>query len=142
MGAPWTSPERIPNAPVREAYIASGKTPSEICQHLGLYDASRRRPHHPDTTGLSRMLGLQHSRSRATKDGAVCITRCSTISITNAKLICDALDVDFDSLYPDLPSADPEGGVCECGERMLYPAPRCGFCQAELEQFGEGQVAA
>lgn len=140
-GAPWKGPDRVANGPVRDAFLASRLSATEVCHALGWYRKGSAR--HTDVTLLCRVLGLKPSCNRDSS-GRVRHYAYVTISVENAKLICGALGVEFDSLYEELPASRALGGVCGCGERMLRPAPRCGFCELEqgLGLSSGGRVAA
>lgn len=56
--------DRIDVAPLRDAFLASGLSFSEVCRRLGWYCARRDRPsgRKPDTARLKRALGMQRDR--------------------------------------------------------------------------------
>lgn len=108
----------------------------EVCIELGWGARGR-----VDTTRLRRALGFHASRNKARADGVQTRTFTATIPIVHARAICDVLGESFDELYEGLmPSQEPAGECETCGEQLLSPAARCGFCEAEIAMFG--QVAA
>jgi hypothetical protein len=137
MGAPWKSSDRVPNAPLREAFLSSPMTASEVCFAVGWRrDKTGRNDTHADTTLLMRTLGLSTTLNRARKSGEIYRSTYQTVTIVNAQAICAALGVDFDELYEGLLPAQEPAGVCGCGNPMLRPAPRCQFCVEEAELSG------
>jgi hypothetical protein len=138
MGAPWKG-ERVPNAPLRDAFLASGLTVSEVCRRLGWVrsDASSKGA---ETSRLKRGLGIEGtSASRFNRSrGYRPVSLVSTVEIGRAHAICEAIGVDFDELYAGLLPAQEVAGRCSsCGNPLLWPAVLCGFCEAEqAERFG------
>jgi hypothetical protein len=126
-------PDRIPNAPMREAFVASRMTSSELARELGWQSPSGKY----DTTMVMRTLGLHNSRN--VLNGKVYTSANRTMDIDNARLMCRALGVDFDELYDGLLPEQEAAGECKlCYSPMLEPDPEdmCGFCRWEIESFG------
>ncbi len=123
-------PNRISNAPLREAFQRSELTLSDVCTRLGWFKSNGGQ----ETSRLSRNLGmapntLAHSDWRGTT---------ATMDLRRGIEIARALDVDFDVLYPDLP-ASVVACVCRlCDAEMLKADPEgmCGLCRLELDLFG------
>jgi hypothetical protein len=132
---------RIPVDPVKQAYLDSDLTASEVCRRLGWVSDA---PGYVcgKTSNLARMLGLASSRNVIR--GKTYVNTNTTILQSHAQEICAVLDVDFDELYDGLlPEVKPRGGKCvTCGEWMLRPDPygMCGFCHWEIAEFGEPAV--
>ena len=123
--------DRVPVAPLREAFLVSGLSASTVAVRLGrtLRDSSL----------VNRSLGIA---PRKTSDGVRYYA--SDIGPDQAKAICDVIGRDFDELYPVIPSEPLRGGVCQCGEHLARPAPggKCGFCVEEAKMQAEMQGAA
>lgn len=131
-------PDRVPVAPLRDAYLASSLTLTEVCVSLGWFRESPSKGG-PYTSQLARALGLRATKNVNHNTGVVYCSTQLTISKARALAICEALDVDFDVLYEGkLPSQKARGGRCvTCGELLARPvrSQMCGFCLAESE-FG------
>lgn len=126
-------PDRLPNAPLRELFVASSLTASEVAWRCGWGREGRGA----DTTKLRRLLGLTDTKTIA--NGRIYRSFDVTVSIGNAKLLCQALEVDFDELYAEHDFEEEVAGECKlCGSPMLEPDPEdtCGLCWWEIEQFG------
>jgi hypothetical protein len=78
--------ERVPVAPLREAFLASGLTASEVCYRIGWLRGNRRG----DTARLQSVLGLR----QFTKNTKGCRATAKRINYPNAVLIARALDLD------------------------------------------------
>jgi hypothetical protein len=138
----WMTADRVTNAPLREAFLASPMTLSDVCHRLGWVrsDGSSKGA---ETSRLKRGLGIEATKNRMKETGHVSETFVATIEIVKAKAICDVLGVDFDELYPDLPTTRARGGRCvSCGESLLRPVAdqTCGFCIEETA-FAESRAA-
>lgn len=115
-----TGTQRIPNGPLREAFIATGRTAGEVAAELGWFDDRKSRT--TDTSRVSRALG-----TKVTGSGI----RQQSISVDMARQIAAVLDADLSLLYPDeFPS---DGTQCvECGESLWWATgDTCGFCVEE-----------
>lgn len=131
----YTRAHLIPNAPVREAYLAAGVSACEVCVLLGW----RKE----DTSRLHRKLGLlpyQQSKRCGGRKGIQTL-----VDREAAASICAVLGVDFDELYEGYTLAETPAAVCEtCDAPMRQPDPEgiCGLCREEVELFGQVAVAA
>lgn len=140
MNSRWATPDmrppRVPNAPLREAFLASGLTPTEVCRRLGWErrTVSRDRIYAGvDTTLLLRTLGLRRWVGRPGAKASYQVT----VALERAQHITAALGLDFDELYPDLTMAvveEPAGTCEECGLDLLWPAQLCGFCLSPVDR--------
>lgn len=126
------SQERVSNEPLREAFLRSGKTPSDVAYAMGwLYKGGPNRG--ADTTGVQRALGLSPSTTVYKGKRTKHFNR--TISLEGAKAISRALHLDFDELYEGFippQQVDPEAGLCEtCDEQLVQPVEDqlCGWCR-------------
>ena len=137
---------RISNVPLREPMIKSKLTYSEVARELGKVDNTTGKM---NTTGLQRMLGLRDSppsfkASRKYPRGKLYeASFTKTIDIDVAKAICRILGEDFDELYAEeWPEQKPAAHCKTCDEPMMkrVPSGQCGFCEAELEEFGRVDV--
>lgn len=130
-------PERVSNEPLRKAFLAANITQAEVCRRLGWIRTDRKGG--VDTTRLMRHLGLRPSR-RETRSGEVRWTHATTVTSGHARLICEAMCIDFDHMYPQLPEPKVAGRCVECGNPMMrrVPSRRCGFC---LEEAALGVAA-
>lgn len=139
MGETWRAPGRIPNAPLREAVLASDVELRDICVSVGLVRHDQRSES-GDTTALKRFLGLTGTPCRSRASGTRSVSVLTTIDAGRAKGICDAIRVDFDELYPDAPdSVKPCGvncGICESPLLNRAQDGLCNFCREETELFG------
>ena len=129
--------EYIDNAPLREAFLASGHSASDVADRTGILDGRKgsARKGKPDVSRLRRLLGLARWHSKGELGVQV------RISVENARRIAAALEVEVEDLYPEL-AAKGCGKCCErCGEDLLRPAPLCGWCIAEAE-YEAGRAAA
>lgn len=119
---------RIPNAPLREAFLASGMTADQVCRELDWFDERVTRTAKPEITRLTRSLGLAPGGGQ--KPG----TRQQLIGIEKARRIAEAMNVDLSLLYPD--ELAPAGTPCaECGEPMWEATAEgiCGWCIEERD---------
>lgn len=132
-------PDRVPVEPLREAVQASGVSQAQACRKMG-WIRELRNTTSADTSRLERTLGLRSAQSRNPNTGKLRVSFAATVDGERAKLICEAVGADFDEVYAQkLPAERPRGGRCvSCGEQMLtsHPSHTCGFCLAELEEFG------
>lgn len=133
---PDTRPPRVPNAPLRDALLASGLTLTEVCRQLGwtrsTVSRGRVQPG-ADTTLLQRTLGLKGSTGRP----GYRQSWQTTVALERAQHIAAALRVDFDELYPDVDVTPRKigAGTCEeCGLDLLWPAQLCGFCLSPVDR--------
>jgi hypothetical protein len=116
---------RVPNAPLREAWLARCGQAADVCWWLGI------TRHWPTTDGievadvgkLKRSLGLQDAMRNGER------FRVQTIKADLAMAICSRIGVDYDDLY----SADEQAvtGTCACGEQLVGDDDACGFCHEE-----------
>ncbi len=123
-------PNRISNAPLRNAFQRSELTLTEVCYRLGW----RKAAGGAETSRLTRNLGLAPN----TRVGSDWRGTSATMTLDRGIEIARALDVDFDELYPDLP-ASVVACVCRlCDAEMLKPDPEgmCGLCRLEIDSFG------
>jgi hypothetical protein len=121
---------RVPNEPLREAFLASGLSAVEVCYRMGCFCDMRANGRHrarsvPDTKRLRRVLGLERHRTGSGRPMFV-----ATLDEAFGLALADALGVDFDALY----GVQSGAGVCaDCGEPLYFDAERCGFCESERE---------
>lgn len=138
MGTTWRDPDRIPNAPLREAVLASDVELRHICIAVGLIRHDQRSES-GDTTALKRFLGMTGTPCRSRAEGTRSVSVLTTITADRAKRICEAIRVDFDELYDGKLPDQPWVARCRtCDVEMLDPHPEqlCGFCIAETEFVG------
>jgi hypothetical protein len=87
--------DRVPNAPLREAFLASGLSAKVVAERLGWMrrptPATRRRGHLADDTRVRSALGLK--RSAPSRHGRVPTVR-QTLDYDVALQIARALDLD------------------------------------------------
>lgn len=123
---------RVPNAPLRDAFRASGAHAVDVCWTIGMTRANPRgRGTVADVNGLKRALGITAAIRRGER------VRLQTIDAATAAAVCIAIDVDVDDLYPQ--TAD---WLCECGEELVVEPidGLCGWCREE--RAATEQVAA
>ncbi len=125
---------RLPVAPLRDAFLASGRSADEVCLAIGWIDdrptrARRGQPVVPDRTRLRRALGLVPSHT-ARKT----VIRASTIGTDRAWLIATAINRDLVEIYPALLEQD-DIPCKHCGAPLWTATAdlTCGFCVEERE---------
>ncbi len=130
MSSRRQAPVKVPNAPLREAFLASGMTRSEVCERLGWLCTRPNGGLDADSSRLARVLGLRMVGAEYR----------DTVYLAVAAKIAEALGMDFDDAYEAyIPAVRPRGGLCvECGIALLRPVSdrTCGFCRDELVLFG------
>lgn len=127
---------RLSNKPLREAVDVSDVGLPAIAVAVGFTQARMDRPlvQEKDTTRLRRVLGYGPTHGRRQSDGTRTTYYQTTISLEFAEQICQAIGVDFDSLYADqIPEREPAGSCKQCGAEMRKASPGklCGLCLEE-----------
>lgn len=123
---------RVPNRPLREAFVASRTPVVDVCWWLEItryWPTKENGVLVADVCKLSRMLGL----SDAWRDGER--FRVSTVRAEFAQRLCALIDADFHELYPEV--AQESAGMCStpgCGEPLYELRDGfCGWCSSERE---------
>lgn len=95
---------RVPNEPLRNAFLNSGLSASEVCRRLGWMHTRGDGWARGDTSKLLRMLGIERNAT--------------TMSVGDAEQLRRVM------------AADYQPRVCGCGETITAGA-LCGWCAEE-----------
>lgn len=136
------NPNRISNIPLREPFLNSPLSTSEIARQLGVISSTTGKM---ETSGLQRMLGLRMSPGSRHKGKVYSSTITETIDVEIAKSLCRILGEDFDALYADEFPVQAAAAHCKtCGNPMLkrHRSRECGLCLLEREELGRLDYAA
>lgn len=131
----------VPNEPLRNAFIASGREGTSFALAIGFYYKRHNRNRtvqEGDKSRLERRLGLKAESAQ----GKRFFTK--RIRLDTALLICDELGIEFNDIYPDykIPNRTPEYPCRICGEPMIVNNYACGFCLEEAYNQLEKELAA
>lgn len=121
----------VPNDPIRDAVEKSGIKISDLCMAIDFVSKGQA-----NVSGLKRSLGLVAWRNKHA-DGTRSTWFSKEIELDRAQKIAEVIGVDFDSLYPSIPSSVSTCFCGRCGEGMVERDNRglCGFCIEEQSKI-------